>query len=133
VAIRACTELKNVSDSLQDNLWVVLRRPVQETPNSRLQSLTFILRSLWRASELDVHKVKRPAAAFLRLIEDDVDRCLQQDAAPDCDVYTALVNVLAKLQYAPRESILVRTMDVLVERTGAGCASVSPLTSLSPS
>jgi hypothetical protein len=107
----------------------VLKRPVQETPSSRLQSLTFILRSLWRASELDEHKAKRPAAAFLRLIEDDVERCLQRDATPDCDTYTALVNVLARLQYAPRESILVRTMDVLVERTGAGCASVCPLNS----
>lgn len=127
LAIRACTELQNVSHSLQENLWVVLKRPAQETPSSRLQSLTFILRSLWRASELDEYKAKRPAAALLKLIEDDVERCLQRDDAPDCETYTALVNVLARLQYAPRESILVRTMDVLVERTGAGGASPCPL------
>jgi hypothetical protein len=70
LGLRACTELRSVPlqplQPLQENLWSVLKRPIQETPDSRLQSITIVLRSLWRATELDKHKAKRPDDALLR-------------------------------------------------------------------
>lgn len=55
-----------------------------------------------------------------------MDGCMQRDApnaAPDCETFNGLLNMFARLQYAPRPSILDRIADVMLEHTGKRLAA----------